>query len=60
MEEDVQSRSYGTDTADTEAIIDEEDYNKKDNLKPVFLNKIGNVHCFFHKENGVPRICIGP
>ena len=24
------------------------------------LRKVGNIHCFWHRENGVPRITIGP
>lgn len=61
VEEGVQSRRYTAEVADTEAILEDESMKLKNNPKKVqFYRQVGQVKCYFHKSNGVPRIFIGP
>jgi hypothetical protein len=61
MDEVSHRGNNSVETADIEATIDDSSMKLKESPNSQgFIAKIGNVRCFWHRANGVPRIVIGP
>ena len=61
MDEVSHRGNNSVETADIEATIDDSSMKLKESPNSQgFIAKIGNVRCYWHRANGVPRIVIGP